>query len=351
MAREFFKSNRPPAAPSVCVIGEVGLVHDGSLGTAHCYIDAIADAGADAVKFQTHIAEAESTPQEPFRVHFSRQDASRYDYWKRTEFTEEQWAGLAHHAAERGLMFLSTPFSVEAVELLQRVGVPAWKVGSGEIRTLPMLRRMAATGKPLLISTGMASWAEIDETVSLVRETGLPFALFQCTSAYPCPPEKVGLNVLQEMRGRYGCPVGLSDHSGSIYAGLAAATLGAELLEVHVTLSRRAFGPDVPASLTVEELASLVQGVRAVEKMLTHPVDKDALAGEFGAMRTMFSKSLVPRRDLPQGAVVSEDDLTMKKPGTGIPAARLAEFIGRRLRRPVQKDELLQESDFDIAGY
>ena len=329
------------------VIGEVGLAHDGSLGTAHAFIDVIADAGADAVKFQTHLAEAESTPAEPFRVPFSQQDRTRFDYWKRTEFTAEQWHGLARHAAERGLIFLSSPFSLEAVELLDRIGVPAWKVGSGEIRTAPMLRRMAASRKPLLISTGLARWQEIDEAVRLVDEAGLPFALFQCTSAYPCPPEKVGLNVLAELRARYGCPVGLSDHSGAIYAGLAACTLGANLLEVHVTLSRRAFGPDVPASLTPEELRTLVRGVRAVEAMLAHPVDKDELAEELGTLREIFSKSLVPRQDLAAGTVVEERHLTFKKPGTGIPASRLAEFIGRRLSRNVRKDQILQAEDFE----
>ncbi len=331
------------------LIGEVGLAHDGSLGTAHAFIDVIADAGADAVKFQTHIAEAESTPAEPFRVKFSRQDGSRYDYWQRTSFNEEQWRGLAGHAAERDLVFLSSPFSIEAVDLLERVGVPAWKVGSGEVRTAPMLKRMAATKKPLLISTGIASWSEIDDTVNLVRQAEVPFALFQCTTSYPCPPEKVGLNVLTELRERYACPVGLSDHSGQIYAGLAACVLGADLIEVHVTLSRRAFGPDVPASLTPEELQQLVEGVRKIETMVANPVDKDAAAREMAPLKAIFSKSLVARDDLNAGCIVAEGDLAVKKPGTGILAARLGEFVGRRLRRSVARNQILQEEDFDEA--
>src|SRR5215212_12279353 len=134
------------------IIGEVAQAHDGSLGTAHAYIDAAARAGADAIKFQTHIAAAESTPGEPFRVKFSRQDASRYDYWKRMEFSEAHWAGLVQHAAEKGLVFLSSPFSMQAVELLERLGVPAWKVGAGEVSNLPMLERLAASGKPVILS-------------------------------------------------------------------------------------------------------------------------------------------------------------------------------------------------------
>ena len=159
------------------VIGEIAQTHDGSLGTAHAYIDAIANAGADAVKFQTHIAAAESTPGEPWRVKFSRQDATRFDYWKRMEFTEAQWHGLAEHAAERGLIFLSSAFSFEAVDLLERVGVPAWKVGAGETSNLPLLEKMARTGKPVILSSGMSDWAELDAAVNCVREHGAPVAV------------------------------------------------------------------------------------------------------------------------------------------------------------------------------
>ncbi len=213
------------------VVAEVAQAHDGSLGTAHAYIDAVARAGADAVKFQTHIAAAESTAREPWRVPFSLQDATRYDYWKRMEFSEEQWAGLKRHAEERGLEFLSTPFSMAAVELLDRLGVPAWKVGSGETGNLPMIGRMARTGRPVILSSGMSGWEELDAAVAEVRRHGAPLAVMQCTTAYPTPPEKVGLNVLEEIRRRYGCVTGLSDHSGTIYAGLAAAALGAEIVE------------------------------------------------------------------------------------------------------------------------
>ena len=327
------------------LIAEIAQAHDGSLGTAHAYIDAVADAGADAVKFQTHIAAAESTPAEPWRVKFSPQDASRYDYWKRMEFTEKQWHGLAAHARERGLIFLSTPFSPEAVELLERVGVPAWKVGSGEVSNLPLLRRMAATGKPVILSSGMSPWDELDAAVKCVRGTGAPVAVMQCTTMYPTPPEKLGLNLLAELRKRYGCPVGLSDHSGTIFAGLAAVTLGADLLEVHVTFSRRCFGPDVPASITIEELAELVRGVRFVERALASPVDKEAMAANLDELRSTFGKSVVARCDLAAGTVLREEDLVLKKPGTGIPAVRLRSVVGRTLRRDVAADQLLQEED------
>ena len=329
------------------VIGEVAQAHDGSLGTAHAYIDAVARAGADAVKFQTHIAEAESTPGEPFRIKFSPQDATRYDYWKRMEFSEPQWQGLADHANQVGLVFLSTPFSLEAVELLDRLRVAAWKVGSGEVTNLPMIERMASTGRPVLLSSGMSDWEDLDRAVNAATSAGAPLGLFQCTTAYPCPPEKIGLNVLDELRRRYQCPVGLSDHSGTIYAGLAAATLGANLLEVHVVLSRECFGPDVRASLTTAEFAELVSGVRFIHTALAHSLDKQSMAAEMSDLRAMFGKSIVAARHLPLGHRLAAGDLALKKPGTGIPAARLKEIVGRKLKQAVAANTLLSENDLD----
>lgn len=329
------------------IIAEVAQAHDGSLGMAHAFIDAIADAGADAVKFQTHIAEAESTPDEPWRVKFSLQDKTRYDYWKRMEFTEEQWFGLKEHAERRGLIFLSSPFSIEAVELLKKVGIAAWKVASGEVTNPLMLEAMAETRLPILLSTGMSTLQEIDEAVARIREKDLPFVVLQCTSMYPTPPEKIGLNMIPFFRERYGCPVGLSDHSGKIYPALAAVTLGATVIEVHVTFHRKMFGPDVPASITMEELALLVEGVRFIETMLANPVDKDTIALELAEMRRLFTKSVVARMDLPAGTVLKREHLTVKKPGTGIPAPQILTLIGRKLKRPVAKGEILKEEDIE----
>jgi len=329
---------------SCLIVAEVAQAHDGSLGMAHAFIDAIANAGADAVKFQTHIAASESTPNEPWRVKFSPQDVTRYEYWKRMEFTEEQWHGLKRHAEEHGLKFLSSPFSIEAVELLARVGVAAWKVASGEVSNAPMFERMAASGLPILLSTGMSPLSEIDAAVERVKSCRAPLTVLQCTSIYPCLPEQVGLNLIPFFRERYDCGVGLSDHSGTIYPGLAAVTLGIEVLEVHVTFSREMFGPDVTSSITTSELRQLVEGVRFIEKMKANPVDKNAMADKMASMRNLFTKSIVAKVDLPAGAVLKAEHLIVKKPGTGIPAHRLPEILGRRLRCNVSADELLREA-------
>jgi N-acetylneuraminate synthase len=348
MSQHFMIGNQPIGDEIPClIVAEVAQAHDGSLGMAHAFIDAVAKAGANAVKFQTHIAAAESTAEEPWRTKFSLQDVSRYDYWKRMEFTEEQWHGLKRHADERGLVFLSSPFSFEAVELLTRVGVEAWKVPSGETTNTPMLDRMIATGLPIILSTGMSSLDEIDFAVNRVLEAEVSLVILQCTTAYPCPPEKVGLNMIPFFRERYGCAIGLSDHSGTIYPGLAATALGLQFLEVHVTFSREMFGPDVEASITTSELGKLVEGIRFTEKMMANPVDKEAMAQDAADLRATFTKSVVVRRDLPAGTVLGEADLTLKKPGTGMVAARLPEVIGRRLKRAVAKDTLISEDDLE----
>lgn len=329
------------------IIGEVAQTHDGSLGTAHAFIDAIADAGADAVKFQTHIAAAESTPDEPWRVRFSPQDDTRYQYWERMEFTADQWRGLRDHAVDRGLYFMSTPFSTEALHLLEALDVAAWKVSSGEIANRALLGEMAATGRPVLLSTGMSPWSEIDAAVAQVRDARAPVAVLQCTTAYPTAADQIGLNVIAELRDRYGCPVGLSDHSATTYAGLAAIALGASVVEVHVTLSTRMFGPDVVASLTVEQLADLVQGARFIHTALASPLDKDAEAAQRSDLRALFTKSLVAARPLPAGHVLREGDLRAKKPGTGIAPERIAEVVGRALPVALGTDELVPHSLID----
>lgn len=337
-----------PRPGSPCsVIAEVAQSHEGSLGMAHAFIDAAANAGADAIKFQTHIAAAESTLAEPWRKPFSDQDATRIDYWKRMEFSESHWSGLREHARKRDLLFVSSPFSVEAVELMTRVGVDAWKVASGEISNPDLLDAMGRMGIPVMLSTGMSPSDEIDGAVEKIRKSGVPLAVMQCTSIYPCPPELVGINLIPMFRERYGCAVGLSDHSATIYPGLAAATLGIEVLEVHLTLSREMFGPDVVASITPPEMRVLVDGVRFIERMRANPANKDELPDSVTSLRGIFMKSVVVRDDLPAGTVLREVHLTTKKPGSGIPAVELPSLVGRRLRRAVVRDTLLEADDLE----
>ena len=245
------------------------------------------------------------------------------------------------------LRFLSSPFSDEATDLLTRVGVSAWKVASGEVSNLPMLEKMAATGLPIILSTGMNPLSEIDAAVEAIRGRNVPLAVLQCTTSYPCPPEKIGLNVMDQLRRRYQCPVGLSDHSGTIFPGLAAATLGASVLEVHITFSRQSFGPDVPASLTTAELGQLVQGVRFIEQMNRNPVDKDDMAKDLAPLRDLFSKSVFARTEIAAGTILKPEHLAIKKPGTGIPASRMHELLDRKVKHSIAADTALRDEDLE----
>lgn len=332
------------------LIGEVAQAHDGSLATAHAYVDAIADAGADGVKFQAHLASAESTPREPWRKRFRTQDETRYDYWQRMEWQPAHWRELAEHARERGLFFLCSPFSVEAVEMLEEVGVAAYKIASGEVSNLPLLERVVKSGRPILLSTGMSGWAEIDAAHALLRRGAGTLVLLQCTSKYPTPLEEVGVGLLAEMNDRYQCPVGLSDHSGTIWPSVVAATLGAKLVEVHVAFSREVFSPDLAVSLTTGELRQLAEGLSAVSRLSKH-VDKEQAARELQPMRDLFTKSIVARRPLPAGHLLTAADLAFKKPGYGLPPSALHEVLGRRLRRELAADEPLAGRDLEPPSW
>ena len=327
------------------IIAEIAQAHDGSLGTAHAYIDAVAKSGADAIKFQTHIAAEESTPDEPFRIHFSTQDATRYDYWKRMEFTQAQWRELSNHCKEAGITFLSSPFSEAAVDLLEGIDMPAWKIASGEISNMPMLSKIIRTNKPVLLSTGMSDIQEIEHTVLFLQEQHVPTLVFQTTTAYPCPPEKIGINNIPLYRDMFDIPVGLSDHSGTIYSPLAASALGIDMLEIHVTFSNQMIGPDVPASITVDELAEVVTGIRYIEKMTHNPVDKNAMAAELKPLRGLFAKSIVAKYNLPKGHTITRDDIGFKKPGNGLEPSELHRLLGQTTNKSIPCDKPILLSD------
>lgn len=329
------------------LIAEVGLGHDGSLGLAHAFIDAVATTGADAVKFQTHIAEAESSSEERFRVHFSYQDPTRYAYWQRTSFSPEQWAGLKAHAEEKNLIFLSSPFSPEAVDLLDNLGIVAWKVASGELGSRRMLDRLAATGKPVIASTGMSSMQDAEALVATLRRIAPGrHAILQCTTEYPTPPEHVGINIFDDYRSRFDCSVGLSDHSGTVWPSIVAASRGARVIEVHVTMSPHMFGPDVSSSLTMAQLAELVRGLDFIHAMLLHPLDKDRAAMDKAPLRKLFSKSAMALRPIQAGEIPDDSSVSFRKPGIGIDEAAFDALAGRPLTRAVAAGAFLQPEDF-----
>jgi N-acetylneuraminate synthase len=330
---------------STYIIAEIAQAHEGSLGIAHSYIDALAKTGVNAVKFQTHIAEAESSEHENFRINFSYEDVTRFDYWKRMEFTIEQWDGLKKHCDDLGLEFISSPFSCAAVDLLEKIGVKKYKIGSGETSNYLMLQKIAETGKDILLSSGMSSFREIDKTLDFLKPFNNHISLFQCTTEYPTSPETWGLNVISEMKNMYQLPIGFSDHSSDIFAPLSAVTLGAELLEFHAVFHKDIFGPDAKASLNMQQIKQLVIGVRNIEKSINNPVDKNDNL-KYESNKILFGKSLAINKNLESGHILQIVDLESKKPSEkGIPASEFQSVIGKKLNKSMTKWEFLTIND------
>lgn len=331
----------------VFIIAEIGQAHEGSLGILHSYIDALSDIGVDAIKFQTHIAEAESSKFEPFRVKFSYEDETRYDYWKRMEFTLEQWKEIKNHCDNVGLEFMSSPFSNMAVDWLEEIGIKKYKIGSGEVSNFLMLEKIAKTGKDIILSSGMSSYSELDETIDFLKNFNNNLSILQCTTKYPTQAEDIGLNVLSELKNKYNLPVGLSDHSSTIYPSLSAVALGAEILEFHVVFDKAMFGPDSKSSLTISEVKQLVEGVRFIEKSISTKIDKEDNS-KFKELKNIFEKSLSVNKELKKGHIITFDDLEAKKPfGKGISAKEYKEVIGQQINKDLKKWDFINKEDIN----
>ncbi len=325
------------------IIAEIGSVHDGSFGNALKLIDAAAQAGADTVKFQTHIAEAESVVSAPAPAYFS--DEPRSAYFRRTSFSFAQWQRLAKHANDLGVVFLSSPFSLEAVDLLEELGIAAYKIPSGEVSNTPLLARIARTGKPVLLSSGMSGWGELDLALATVKSS-CATTVMQCSSAYPCPPERVGLNVIREMAERYGLPVGYSDHTMGVAAPIAAAALGATVIEKHFTFSRQMYGSDARHSMEPSEFKQMAGALREVWAMLDNPISKSDVE-PYAEMKRIFEKSIVAACAIEAGETITVGMLAFKKPGDGLPARDYERLLGRTAKRAMQPDHKLTEDDLN----
>ncbi len=321
------------------VIAEAGINHNGDVSIASELVDAAAEAGADAIKFQTHFPEHEMLKGGATAAYVGE---SLFDLLARTAISREDHFTLRDRANKKGILFLSTPFSREAADFLETVGVPAYKTGSGEMTHLPMQQHIARKRKPMIVSTGMSTPEEIDRTVQVIRAEGAPFALMHCTSTYPTPFEHVQLDCIPALQKKYGVPVGFSDHTLGNVAAFGAVALGANLFEKHFTTSRTLPGPDQQGSMEPKELEELVRGIRSIERArgatkMIQPGEQD--------VRNMALHSVVSIREIAAGAAVTADDVWAKRPGTGIPARQLGEVIGRIARRAIAKDRLVAWDD------
>jgi N,N'-diacetyllegionaminate synthase len=316
------------------VIAEAGVNHNGSMDLARKLIDTAAEAGAHAVKFQTFSTEAlvtESAPKADYQERILGKSESQFAMLKQLELDRDNHFALQSYAQERGLIFLSTPFDDGSVDLLVELDVPAFKVSSGDLTNLPLLEKMARTGRPMIVSTGMGTLAEVEEAVAAIRASGNPpLVLLQCVSRYPADPATTNLRAMATMEARFGVPVGYSDHTLGIEISLAAVALGACVVEKHLTLDCTLPGPDHQASLDPTGFVALMRGVHAVESSLgdgrKEPTTDEALTA------AVARKSVVSACDIAAGESLTDAALTIKRPGNGFPPARRQSLIGRTAR-------------------
>jgi sialic acid synthase SpsE len=325
------------------LIAEAGANHNRDLGVARELIDVAAEAGADAVNFQTYSGSQIYSRKTPtFKYLAAIDDRSPGELLEAISLPREWQPELSEHAAGRGIQFLSTPFDTDAVRELDELDVPVLKIASFEIVDLPLIRSAAATGRPLIISTGMAVMGEIEDALGAASEAGAPaVGLMQCTSVYPAPPERANLRAMETMRRAFGVPVGLSDHTTGIAVPIAAGALGAAFVEKHFTLDRTMPGPDHPFALEPDELKAMVAGIREAQQALGDGRKAGPSPEESEEMYALARRSLIVTRDLPAGTVLEADMITVKRPGFGIAPKHLDLVLGRTLKVDVEDDDVL----------
>lgn len=324
------------------VIAEAGVNHNGSLDLALRLVDAAAEAGADIVKFQTFKSEEVVSPVAPkadYQLQTTGAAESQLEMVKKLELPAEAFGQIERHCRQRGIVFMSTPFDKGSVDLLEDLGVVAFKIGSGELTNLPFLACVAAKGRPMILSTGMSNLDEVAAAVEAVKTAGnRELVILHCVSNYPAAPSSVNLRVMKTLEDEFGVPVGYSDHTEGIAIALAAVALGACIIEKHFTLDRNLPGPDHRASLEPDELRAMVCGIRVVQAALGDgckrptPEELDTAA--------VARRSLVAASDLRAGTVLTDTMIAILRPGTGLPPSVLPQLIGRRLRQDLASGDL-----------
>jgi N-acetylneuraminate synthase/N,N'-diacetyllegionaminate synthase len=325
------------------IIAEAGVNHNGDVELAKKLIDAAADAGADAVKFQTFRAESVVTTnaeKAEYQKETTDMEESQYDMIKKLELTEYNFKELADYAKEKDILFLSSPFDKESVDVLDEINVPVFKVASGEITNFPLLKHIAGKGKPIILSTGMSTLGEMEEALTVIREVGVDdVVLLQCVTSYPAKTEDANLMVIETLRHAFKLPVGFSDHTLGITVPVAAVSLGAVVVEKHFTLDKNLPGPDHKASLEPDELEEMVVAIRDVEKALGNGIKIPTKEEE--EIKKVARRSVVAKVGIPKGTTIVEDMLDVKRPGWGIAPKYINIIVGKKTDENIKKDEII----------
>ena len=328
----------------VYIIAEAGVNHNGDLKIAKEMVGVAKNAGVDAIKFQTFVTEnlvTRNAQTAEYQKHNTGKQETQFEMLKRLELSYDNYKELKELCSETGIEFLSTPFDIESIKMLERLDIDKFKVPSGEITNYPYLVQIAQTGKPIIMSSGMCTWSEIADAVQVLRDHGTTdLSLLHCTTEYPAPYNEVNLKVINAMQDKFGVKVGYSDHTQGIEVAVAAVAMGAEIIEKHFTLSREMEGPDHKASLEPQELKSMVQAIRNVE-MAIGSLEKRPSKSEIQNMK-VARKSIVAKRNIKAGEMFSEENLTTKRPGTGLSPMLWNSVIGQVAVRNFEKDECIR---------
>lgn len=328
----------------IFIIAEAGDNHNGSFKNALKLVDKAVEAEADCVKFQTFITErviSKYAEMADYQKENTRSDKSQYEMVKELELSFDKFRKIKNYCDSKNIMFLSTPFDLESIEFLEELDLPFWKIPSGEITNLPYLEKIARTKKPVILSTGMCNMDEISEALRILKENGTKsITLLQCNTEYPTPIEDVNLRAMKRLSETFNIPVGYSDHTVGIEVSIAAAALGAVVLEKHFTLDKNMEGPDHKASLEPDEFSQMVKCVRKIEKALGSSEKKMSKSEEKN--KSIARKSIVAKKDIKKGEVYTPENLDIKRPGTGISPMCWYKMLGQKAGRDYGEDELIE---------
>lgn len=329
---------------SVYIIAEAGVNHNGSIDIAKKLVKAAKQAGADCVKFQTYITEnlvTTTAKKADYQIHNTQNEDTQYSMLKKLELSFDEFRELKRYCEKMNIDFISTPFDFESIDFLESLGMKFWKIPSGEITNFPYLKKIANTKLPVILSTGMCDMEEVSSAVDVLRKNGCSdISILHCTTEYPTPVEECNLNAVRTLKEVYGVKVGYSDHTDSILIPAAAVAVGAEIIEKHFTLDRSMKGPDHKASLEPEQLQEMVSNVRIIEKALGDGVKRPTKSEE--PNKPIARKSIVAKEKIYKGEILTEDNLTVKRPGTGINPMKWEDVIGKVATKDFEKDELIK---------
>ena len=328
------------------IIAEIGQSHDGSLNYVHSFIDQCAASGVDVIKFQAHCAEEESTEDDYFRTFTSHKKETRYQYWKRMEFSDNEWFKIYKHVKSKKMLFSASVFSSKSIYTMNKIGIDIWKIASGESLNLDMINHITKiSNKPIFISTGMSYKNEVEKIYKFVKKKNNPFLLMHCTSQYPSDYKNLGMNIIDDFIKKFNCPIGYSDHSGSLNVPLVALEKKISALELHVTFDKKIYNPDASSSISFEDVKFLCDYLKNKNEILKYYKTKDQIAKTLKKNRIIFSKSLAFKKDMKKGSLIKSNDLTLKKPGIGIKFSHIKKILGKKLKKDKSKLRLIKFSD------